>query len=113
LEREHFGDSVDFPEHFRHEWELVAHFFKYPFYVYSYAMAALPGYPLYVQFREEGKSALPRWTRLLSRGNSMTPTDALAEAGIDLNDPRTFERALGLISDQVTDLETLVAAKGL
>ena len=69
--QDQFGDALDLSEDFKWEWAYVSHFYDRPFYVYAYAFGQLLVFALYQQFKQEGKSFIPRFKEILASGGSL------------------------------------------
>ena len=68
-----FGDSVESGEEFQWEWVSIPHIYHVPFYVYAYTFGQLLVLSLYQQFKKEGESFKPRYTKILTAGGSEAP----------------------------------------
>ena len=106
LLREQFGDSVEVPDEFRHEWLSIPHLYQTPFYCYAYSFGQLLVLALYRRYRQEGESFKPGYLRLLSWGGAARPVEILAEAGIDPTDRDFWRQGLAVVSEMIEELET-------
>jgi oligoendopeptidase F len=104
---EQFGDSLDLSDDFRSEWLAIPHFYHTPFYVYAYSFGQLLVLSLYQQYREEGRSFIPRYLELLRAGGSDSPMGILEKAGIDIRQRAFWEKGFGVLQKAVDDLEAL------
>jgi oligoendopeptidase F len=82
--KDQFGDAVDVSDEFKWEWVSIPHIYDVPFYVYAYTFGQLLVLSLYQQYKQEGESFIPRYTKILSTGGSKAPVQVLSEAGIDI-----------------------------
>ncbi|HSG25211.1 MAG TPA: M3 family oligoendopeptidase [Anaerolineales bacterium] len=105
--QEQFGDSVELYDEFKWEWVYVAHFYDRPFYVYAYAFGQLLVFALYQQFKQEGRSFIPRFMTILSDGGSMSPIDILDKAGVDIRTAEFWQGGFDVISEMVDQLEQI------
>jgi oligoendopeptidase F len=80
-----FGDSLELNEEFKLEWAAIPHIFHTPFYVYAYAFGQLLVLSLYQQYLRDGEAFKPRYRRILAAGGSASPTEILADAGIEMS----------------------------
>ncbi|HEY0511424.1 MAG TPA: M3 family oligoendopeptidase [Thermoanaerobaculia bacterium] len=103
--REQFGDSVELPAEFRHEWLAIPHIYQSPFYCYAYSFGQLLVLALYRRFQEEGEAFKPGYMRLLSYGGSARPEHILAEVGIDITDRSFWQGGFDLVRAQIDELE--------
>jgi oligoendopeptidase F len=103
--REQFGDAVDVSDEFRWEWVSVPHIYQVPFYCYAYAFGLLLVLALYRQYEREGDAFVPRFVRLLGRGGSLAPVEALDEAGVDVRDEAFWQGGFDMIAEMIDELE--------
>jgi len=106
LLREQFGDAVEVPDEFRHEWLSIPHLYQTPFYCYAYSFGQLLVLALYRRYRQEGESFKPGYLRLLSWGGAARPFEILAEAGIDPSARDFWRQGLAVVREMIEDLET-------
>jgi len=53
---------------------------------YAYSFGNLLVMSLYQQFRAEGKSFIPKYSKILEAGGSQIPEELLKDSGIDISD---------------------------
>lgn len=99
--RDQYGPDVDLVPGDGCAWATVGHFVFNPFYCYSYALSQVVVLALYRKWKREGADFLPRYLDLLRAGFSGTPSELLADAGIDLEDSAVLEEAFLEFSDRV------------
>jgi oligoendopeptidase F len=102
-----FGDSVELSEEFKWEWVSIPHFLQVPFYVYAYSFGQLLVLSLYKQYKAEGESFKPRYTKVLAAGGSASPVDICAEAGLDITKAEFWQGGFDVIKEMVDQLETI------
>jgi oligoendopeptidase F len=105
--KEQFGDSVELSDEFKWEWVSIPHIYHTPFYVYAYAFGQLLVFSLYKQFKAEGDSFKPKYLKILSAGGSEAPAKILAEAGINIRDPKFWQGGFDVLDGLVSELEKL------
>jgi oligoendopeptidase F len=105
--KDQFGDSIDVSDEFRWEWVSIPHIYDVPFYVYAYTFGQLLVLSLYQQYKREGESFIPRYTKILATGGSKAPVEVLSEAGIDVYDAAFWQGGFDVISGLVDELEAL------
>ena len=105
--KEQFGDSVELSDEFKWEWVSIPHIYHTPFYVYAYAFGQLLVFSLYQQFKAEGESFKPKYLKILSAGGSEAPAKILADAGVDIRDPKFWQGGFDVLSGMVDELEKL------
>lgn len=103
--REQFGDAVDVPDEFRHEWVSIPHIFQTPFYCYAYSFGQLLVLALYRRFQSEGEAFKPGYLRLLAWGGAARPEEILAEVGVDPKDKSFWRGGFEVIRGMVEELE--------
>ncbi len=102
-----FGDSMDVADEFKWEWVAIPHIYNVPFYVYAYAFGQLLVLSLYKQFKQEGESFKPRYTKILSTGGSQAPAALLKDAGIDIYKESFWQGGFNVLNDLVKQLEAI------
>lgn len=105
--RRQFGDAVELSDEFRWEWVSIPHIYHYPFYVYAYAFGQLLVLSLYRQYKQEGKTFIPRYLKILAAGGSDAPMRVLSEAGIDVTKAEFWQGGFNVIEELITQLEAL------
>ncbi|MCB2179891.1 M3 family oligoendopeptidase [bacterium] len=105
--QDQFGDAVELSEEFKWEWVYVSHFYDRPFYVYAYAFGQLLVFSLYQQFRQEGKTFIPRFLKILEAGGSMPPVEILDQAGVDIRPASFWQGGFDVIAEMVDQLEQI------
>jgi oligoendopeptidase F len=105
--REQFGDSIELSEDFRAEWLAIPHIYHTPFYVYAYAIGQLLVLSLYQQYRDEGRTFIPRYLEILAAGGSDSPMGVLGKAGIDVRQRAFWEKGFAVLEDAVKALEAV------
>ena len=105
--REQFGDAIELSEDFRAEWLAIPHIYHTPFYVYAYAFGQLLVLSLYQQFRDEGRSFIPRYLEILAAGGSDSPMSTLGKAGIDVRQRTFWEKGFGVLERALDALAEL------
>ena len=105
--KEQFGDAVELSDEFKWEWVSIPHIYHTPFYVYAYAFGQLLVFSLYQQYKAEGDSFKPKYLKILSAGGSEAPAKILAEAGVDIRDPKFWQGGFDVLSRMVDELEKL------
>lgn len=109
--KEQFGDALEISDDFKWEWVSIPHIYHTPFYVYAYAFGQLLVFSLYQQYKAEGESFKPKYLKILSAGGSEAPAKILAEAGVDIRDPKFWQGGFDVLSRMVDELEKLPVEK--
>ena len=102
-----FGDAVEVSDEFRWEWVSIPHIYDVPFYVYAYTFGQLLVLSLYQQYKREGQSFIPRYTKILATGGSKAPVKVLSEAGIDVYDASFWQGGFDVLKGLISELEAL------
>lgn len=104
----YYRDVVEMPEPYRWGWSYIPHFIHSRFYCYSYVFGQLLVLSLYRMYREEGKSFVPKYLALLEAGGSDSPEALLRPLGVDIHDPKFWQKGFEEIRSLVQRLEELV-----
>ena len=92
-----YGDAVEWTELDQAAWAGIPHFVHFRFYTYSYALGYLVVLALYGKYQEEGKAFVPKYLGILEAGESQSPKEILAQAGIDLASEAFFQYGFGVL----------------
>ena len=103
--RTQFGNSIRISEHFKWEWLYIPHFYHTPFYCYAYSFGNLLVLSLYQQFREEGKSFISKYLKILSAGGSEKPETLLKDSGFDITKASFWQQGFDLIKMKIDKLK--------
>ena len=104
----YYGDAVEMPESYRWGWSYIPHFMHSRFYCYSYVFGQLLVLALYRMYREQRKSFVPKYLALLEAGGSDSPEVLLKPLGVDIHDPKFWQKGFDEIKGLVKRLEGLV-----
>ena len=105
--KDQFGDAIEVSDEFKWEWVSIPHIYHTPFYVYAYAFGQLLVLSLYQQFKTEGESFKPRYTRILEMGAAESPEKILQKAGIDIHSAAFWQGGFDVIAGIVDQLEKM------
>jgi oligoendopeptidase F len=105
LLQEQFGDSLELPDEFRHEWLAVPHIYQTPFYCYAYCFGQLLVLALYRRYQQEGDAFKPGYQRLLAYGGSGRPLEMLAQVGVDPSDADFWRGGFAVAAELIAELE--------
>lgn len=106
--RPYYGDAVETPELYHWGWSYIPHFIHSRFYCYSYVFGQLLVMALYRMYREQGKSFVPKYLALLEAGGSDSPEALLKPLGVDIHDPKFWQKGFDEIRGLVKRFEGLV-----
>jgi oligoendopeptidase F len=109
LNQQVYGDAVQTTAWDSWGWISIPHFVKYRFYCYSYAFGQLLVYALYQQYREEGEGFVPKFMDVLAAGGSAPATEILSRVGVDITDPKFWNKGLDLLEGMLAEFEEAVA----
>jgi len=99
-----FRTSVDMIPVYKWGWTYISHFIHSRFYCYSYSFGELLTLALFQRYLDEGEAFVPGYMRLLESGGSQRPERALAQLGIDINQPEFWSRGFRVIEGFLDDL---------
>jgi oligoendopeptidase F len=105
------GDGVVSDPEIAIEWSRIPHFYS-SFYVYKYATGISAATALSRQIINEGKPAIDRYLRFLSRGSSAYSIDLLRDAGVDMESPEPVQQALDVFGEYIDEMEKLLTQTG-
>lgn len=103
-----FGDSVNVSSDFQWEWTYIPHFFHSPFYCYAYSFGNLLVLSLYQQFKNEGRSFIPKYLNILSSGGSRKPEELLKDSGMDISRDEFWQQGFDLLEDKIKELKKML-----
>jgi oligoendopeptidase F len=105
-----FGDSVTLSENYGIWWSYIPHFIHSPGYVYAYAFGELLVLALYARYQESPQGFPQAYRDLLAAGGSNWPEELVRPLGVDLKDPKFWDKGLGMIEDFVGQAEEMARA---
>jgi len=100
-----FGNSIRISDDFKWEWLYIPHFYHTPFYCYAYSFGNLLVLSLYQQYREEGKSFISKYLKILSAGGSEKPETLLKDSGFDITEASFWQQGFDLIKMKIKKLK--------
>lgn len=108
VNKECFGESMNFREESASLWSSVPHFIHSPFYVYAYAFGNCLVNSLYgVYAKGVVKDFVPKYLDLLRSGGSKKHKELLMPFGLDASDPSFWQNGLDVISDMIDELSVM------
>lgn len=107
LLKEQFGEDMDIPEIYKHEWNYIPHIHHTPFYVYAYAWGNLLVLTLYDEYKKQGQPFVEKLVDLLAAGGSKRPQDLLLDLGMDATQESFWERGFSIIEEQIKELKEI------
>jgi oligoendopeptidase F len=108
LGQEYFGSSVEnSDENKGANWLGIGHFFRSPFYCYTYSFANLVSLSLYKQYQDQGPQFITRYKELLKAGGSAAPKELLLSQGIDITSPQFYKQGLQILEEMLVEYEGL------
>lgn len=105
LNERYYGKSVVSDELIRFEWARIPHFYR-SFYVYKYATGITSAVVIATNILRDS-SNVASYKKFLSLGGSMPPAEILKVAGVDLENPATFDIAMAEFKATLTELKSL------
>jgi oligoendopeptidase F len=106
-QRAMFSDSVTITEDYGLWWSYISHFIAVPGYVYAYSFGNLLVLALYARYQAIGSDFAPAYLEMLASGRSDWPHKIMQPLGVDLTDPKFWDRGLQMIDDMVREAENL------
>ncbi len=106
--KKQFGDSIEIPNLFQHEWKYIPHIYHTPFYCYAYAFGNLLGLSLYSMYEQQPKKFVERYMKVLSAGGSDSPQNILNSLNINISNPQFWQSGFDLINKELQELKKLI-----
>lgn len=102
-----YGDSVTLTKEYGIWWSYIPHFLHTPGYVYAYAFGELLVLALYEEFIENPHGFADQYIKLLSAGGSEWPHDLVSKMGLDIRDPKFWDKGLSSFERMIEEAEEL------
>lgn len=102
-----FGKGLTLTNGHAYWWMPVLHFYHYNFYVFSYAFGEMMSTALYARYREEKNTFVNDYINALSFGGSKNPYEITKTMGVNVDDPKFWDRGLDIIEGYVDLFITL------
>jgi oligoendopeptidase F len=90
-------------------WAYIPHFVHSPFYVYAYAFGELLVLSLYAQYKNDPKSFVPNYIKLMEAGSTDSPAELLKPFMTDIDDPLFWKQGLSYLKTLLDDAQKLAA----
>jgi oligoendopeptidase F len=106
-----YGDTVEWFDELKTEWAVTPHYFmaNFRFYNYPYVYAQLFVYALYQKYLGEGRKFVPKFKKILSAGNSISPVEIGKIVGLDVTDPSFWKLGMKQFEHFLGKLERIVS----
>jgi len=108
LLEQYFGPAVQLEACSGLECLRIPHFYS-PFYVYKYATGLSASMALSDQVLNGGETERKQYLEFLGSGGSRFPLESLKLAGVDMSSPEPIQKAIGVFSRLLDELEALTA----
>ncbi len=105
---EYYGEAATLDDVYRSGWARIPHFYR-TFYVWVYATSFAAGEAIAERFRLGDESAVEDYLATLKLGGSVYPMEALARAGVDMNDPEVISTVMDTYRGILAEMEKLLA----
>ncbi|MCK5377948.1 MAG: oligoendopeptidase F [Acidobacteria bacterium] len=107
---EYYGKDATLDDVYRSGWARIPHFYR-TFYVWVYATSFAAGEAIAGRFRSGDEGAVEDYLATLKLGGSVYPMEALARAGVDMNDPTVISTVMDTYRGILAEMEKLLLAK--
>ncbi len=107
---EYYGEDATLDDVYRSGWARIPHFYR-TFYVWVYATSFAAGEAISERFRSGDEGAVEDYLATLKLGGSVYPMEALARAGVDMNDPAVISTVMDTYRGILAEMEKLLAQK--
>ena len=105
-----YGDGLDPATLHPYMWLCKSHYYSggLSYYNFPYAFGGLFARSLYAMYREEGKSFVPKYKKLLNATTVMDAEEAAAIVGADLTDKAFWARGLASYEAEIAEFIALL-----
>ncbi|MCW1920085.1 M3 family oligoendopeptidase [Rhodobacter sp. KR11] len=107
VQAESLGPVFEFQPGYETFWCYIPHFIHSPFYVYAYAFGDGLVNALYATYAEGMAGFEDKYFEMLKAGGSKHHKELLAPFGLDLSDPKFWDRGLSMIAGFIDELEAM------
>lgn len=104
--KDYFGPALTLDEEYAIGWSRIPHFYR-AYYVWVYATSFAAGQAIAENVRQDPKKGVKGYLDMLKLGGSVYPMDALAAAGVDMNDPEVIRTVMRRYDETLTSLQPL------
>ena len=104
--KDYFGPALAVDDAYAAGWSRIPHFYR-AYYVWVYATSFAAGQAIAQKVRENPKKGVRGYLDMLKLGGSVYPMDALAAAGVDMNDPEVIRTVMRRYDETLTSLQPL------
>ncbi|UCF97791.1 MAG: M3 family oligoendopeptidase [Spirochaetaceae bacterium] len=102
-----FEESVTLTDNYGIWWSYIPHFIHSPGYVYAYAFGELLVLALYSRYQDSPEGFPAAYRDLLAAGGSNWPEELVRPLGVDLKDPKFWDKGLSMIEGFVEQAEAM------
>ncbi|MDD4686139.1 MAG: oligoendopeptidase F [Clostridia bacterium] len=102
LNKKYFGENVELLSEIRYEWSRIPHFYR-AFYVYKYATGITSAVHIAKRLFNNEEGAKESYLQFLSAGSSRPPLEVLKLAGVNLEDPLSFQEVFEFAESILND----------
>ncbi len=107
---EYYGEEATLDDVYRSGWARIPHFYR-TFYVWVYATSFAAGEAIAERFRSGGEGAVEDYLATLKLGGSVYPMEALARAGVDMNDSTVISTVMDTYRGILAEMEKLLVTE--
>ena len=102
-----YGDSVELTDSYDIWWCYIPHFLHTPGYVYAYAFGELLVLALYEEYTQSSNGFADNYIKMLEAGGSDWPEHIVGTMGLDITDPKFWNKGLQAIDKMIAQAEEL------
>lgn len=106
LNKKYFGENVEILPEIKYEWSRIPHFYR-AFYVYKYATGIISAVHIAKRLFNNEPGARESYLQFLSAGSSQPPLEILKLAGVNLEDPSSFQEVFKFAESILDDWQNL------
>ena len=102
----HYMPKLSLLPELKYEWARIPHFFM-GFYVYKYAIGMICALNFSSRILSGEEGSIEKYKGYLSAGGSKSPNEILKDAGCDLEDEKTYDKAFQLLKEYIKEYKDL------
>lgn len=100
VQKQFWGDAVDIDEDAGLTWMRQSHYYM-GLYSYTYSAGLTISTQAYLQYLDEGQTAIDRWLEFLALGDQKAPLEAAKIAGVDVSTKEPLENTIAFLGQTV------------
>lgn len=103
-----FGKALKLTDGHSLWWMVIAHFYHYNFYVFTYSFGELLAYSLLQLYRKQDKSFITGYKDILRAGGTLAPDQLLAKLDLDISKASFWNEGMAFLAERVKQFDKIV-----